>query len=445
MFAELRSRLAATAVIIGMCALLAPPAGATALYAAISGTFEALTVQQDADWAQLTAFDVGDLTTGGTFTGLIYIDKVVAGDDIEPAGDIATFDPPRNNPSHTLGSFITLELQIGDKVFKGGLEPFGAAAPLSVDEKLRRTDGGTAGATPGDDTLTFATAYSGAEFADGSFNERSLDFTFLGLQFEDALPDVVTPPDLSQLLASSSVKASVSSSGGPGGDKSVTLNGTITQAVGLKTLAQILNEAAPATGGGAGQSGAGTVEDPLLPGDEASAAEGVYKFAIGGIGLFGNGTETPIFIDPDVAIGYEYEVSSGPNFASVQVPVQGLSDSIYTLLFGDDGVGGFLHSQVITAGGPAFDFTSVIAAGVNKFRIVDIDPTLGLSPSSVDAFITGLTYVPPTTGSAVSEMTMTALTTFIDDSVTVPEPGTLSLSAVGLVALWRIRRRRRLH
>lgn len=55
---------------------------------------------------------------------------------------------------------------------------------------------------------------------------------------------------------------------------------------------------------------------------------GAYTFAVAVIPNF------PIFIDPPVAVGYDYATGKGdPNFASVRLPI-GVGDSIYRVKVG---------------------------------------------------------------------------------------------------------------
>ncbi len=61
-----------------------------------------------------------------------------------------------------------------------------------------------------------------------------------------------------------------------------------------------------------------TPGNPLLP----TTTPGVpgFNFQNFTVGNNGLGTTNPIFIDPDVAVGYDYLVTGGPLFASVLIP-----------------------------------------------------------------------------------------------------------------------------
>ena len=136
-----------------------------------------------------------------------------------------------------------------------------------------------------------------------------------------------------------------------------------------------------------------------------------------------------IFIDPLVAVGYEYRVTSGPNILTALFPtVVGDTDGyqIYAL----DGT--TLLGSVL--GGGLFNFGS---AGVNGFRLVGIDVGANLDPTNTTAFVTGLTFA----GSGTVAMTQNPITVNTDGN-NVPEPSTMLLSLLGLVAVGSLRRRR---
>ncbi|HZZ94342.1 MAG TPA: hypothetical protein VFE23_17405 [Usitatibacter sp.] len=107
---------------------------------------------------------------------------------------------------------------------------------------------------------------------------------------------------------------------------------------------------------------------------------------------------TPIYIDPQVALGYEYATGRGDlAFATVRLPI-GIGDSRYTLI-----VNG--HSFAL-AGGELFDFRAHgYPNGVNKFRVTDIEMDAALDPVNPHAFPTELTF----TASGTFTGTMTPL------------------------------------
>ena len=156
---------------------------------------------------------------------------------------------------------------------------------------------------------------------------------------------------------------------------------------------------------------------PLLPG---GGGPGRFDFTFT-VGDQGVGTDSLIFIDPDVAVGYDYQVNGGPNVASVLLPT-GVGDDLYDLHLWNGSA--FAFSQTLT-GGSEFDF---LAGGVDRFRILGIEEAAGLSVDDPLAFVTGLTF----TGSGGVDLTMTP--------IPVPEPASLSVLALGALALLRRRR-----
>ena len=113
----------------------------------------------------------------------------------------------------------------------------------------------------------------------------------------------------------------------------------------------------------------------------------LYNFDVGGVG-----PNEQTFIDPFAAIGYIYTAGAGdPYFKSVDA-VTNVGDGLYTL-FVWDGMSWVMADPSLGAG-DVFDFTQHgYAAGVSKFKIAGIDPSAGLSPTDITAFVTGLTFM----------------------------------------------------
>lgn len=152
----------------------------------------------------------------------------------------------------------------------------------------------------------------------------------------------------------------------------------------------------------------------------ASGAPPVYGFNISGVG-----PEGVTYIDPEVAVGYEYRTAAGdPNFRSVILPT-GIA-GWYVLVYPDG-------TEVMIEGGKEFSFLDYASAGIDRFTIKGIPTSAGLDPDDTMAFITGLSFV----SSGSFRGTMTPI---IEQ---VPLPGSLALAGIGLVALWARRCRGR--
>ena len=115
-----------------------------------------------------------------------------------------------------------------------------------------------------------------------------------------------------------------------------------------------------------------------------------------------------IFIDPAVAVGYEYAIGAGnPNFASVILPA-GIGNNWYQLyLF----KGTKYSFKARLKGGIPYTFPP---GGVDRFLILGIERDVGLDPNNPTAFVTGLTF----TGSGEFTGTMKAITECFEPSVT---------------------------
>jgi hypothetical protein len=95
-----------------------------------------------------------------------------------------------------------------------------------------------------------------------------------------------------------------------------------------------------------------------------------------------------VFIDPPVAIGYDYQVGSAdPHFESVLLPAVG--DNLFDLYLWNPTASEYQFHMTIGSN-IKFDFP---VGGVDRFRVLGIEPSAGLDPNNATAFVTGLTFV----------------------------------------------------
>jgi hypothetical protein len=168
-----------------------------------------------------------------------------------------------------------------------------------------------------------------------------------------------------------------------------------------------------------GETPGSTPDNPLLP----VIIEDGFQFDF-------NITEPdrPFFIDPDVAVGYNYIVDSGPNMTSVLLPT-GIGDGFYELW--SDSSGGnctdFVSSGTTLTGGTTFNFASPLRC----FSVRGIETSAGLDPTNPLAFVTGLTFE----SAGLVSMRQIPIT------VQVPEPTTSAFIYAGLMGLGLLARK----
>lgn len=163
-----------------------------------------------------------------------------------------------------------------------------------------------------------------------------------------------------------------------------------------------------------------SAESPLLPTEMGSGGEFVFEFVAT--------PGTPVFIDPFIAVGYDYTLNT-PGNAFVDLILPNVGDGVFTVS-GLDGMGG-AFSDTVTAG-----MTYSFASGVTAFSVAGIEVSAGLDPADPSAFVTGLTFLNPGTVS----VSQSPVSVFV--AAPVPEPSTYALMALGLLGVAAMSRRK---
>lgn len=178
------------------------------------------------------------------------------------------------------------------------------------------------------------------------------------------------------------------------------------------------------SGGSTGDPGGGTPTfpaigssflDPILP-DPGTTYVFHYGLDPGGLG-----NTSPLFFDPPLATGYNFQILSGPDFASVEIPARSSSSGTeqFTLTFGT-------FTESLVPGTPFF-FTSVDPGGITQFRI-----TGNFDPNGVDTVVHSLTLDTAITfvgGGQNGSFSQTPI-------ISTPEPDSLTLLGLAAAALF---------
>jgi len=178
------------------------------------------------------------------------------------------------------------------------------------------------------------------------------------------------------------------------------------------------------------QVGTGDQDSPIMPTSvEVNNVSGDAVVEYGFIVDTQSGEMT--FIDPIVAVGYDYTVQDGALVERIQLP--NIGDGRYNIYtFDSDGTMTLVQKDWNYS--DIFDFAG---PGVSKFRIDGIEIGAGLSPDDFTAFNTGMQFA----ADGRHNITMTALTFDTDLPVATPEPGTILLMGLGMAGAAFIRRR----
>ena len=132
------------------------------------------------------------------------------------------------------------------------------------------------------------------------------------------------------------------------------------------------------------RTGGGTVTHGFIATPAAmptgTTSGGAYTFSVAVIPNF------PIFIDPPVAVGYDYAIGKGnPMIAAVRLPI-GIGDNFYRVK--SRGL------KVTVAGGELLDFRAHgFPGGVSDFTVSCIEVEAMLDPANPQAFPTELTFM----------------------------------------------------
>jgi hypothetical protein len=140
------------------------------------------------------------------------------------------------------------------------------------------------------------------------------------------------------------------------------------------------------------------------------------------------------WLDPDVAVGYIYNVTGGPKFATYDAPTLPFDDD-YELFGSSDSCSTFTNSLgLVTGSGTPFSFSTPL----DCFAIKGIDVANMLDPTDTMAFNAAVTF----DSLGMVSVTQTPITQFVDPASV---PGPLPLFGVGAALAWSRRLRRRIN
>ncbi len=172
-----------------------------------------------------------------------------------------------------------------------------------------------------------------------------------------------------------------------------------------------------------------SIREGVLPG--ATPSNPLLPVIVNGAFTFDFNVVIPtqrIFIDPVVAVGYDYVVTNGPLIASVNFTTNLNDPNGYELR---DLAGNLLAVLQV---GEIYNF----ASAVSGFRVTGIEPSAGVDPNNGLAFVTGLTFA----SAGRLQMTQTPITFDTGGGGGVPPsdvplPSGLALVLIGGLAILR--------
>lgn len=170
---------------------------------------------------------------------------------------------------------------------------------------------------------------------------------------------------------------------------------------------------------------------PLLPDSVAMAPDGTPTF---GFDVGVTGTDI-VYIDPEIAVGYTYEIEGGGEFSKIAAP------STDTVADTD----GYTVSMTLPTG-EVVSFTLMpgeekeLPTGITRLVLTGIDPSLMLDPLDNSTFVTGFLLAGSTESTSLTQTPLVVDSESLS-SIPLPPGALLMLSGLGLFGFVARRRR----